>query len=51
MGPFDNWRQMTSGAHGVLAAVSLCQSISLYGFSTYPGSIEGNNDIRYNKIR
>eukprot|EP00976_Prorocentrum_cordatum_P017264 347837-Prorocentrum_minimum.AAC.1 len=29
LGPFNNWRQMTSGAHGVFMAASLCQSVSM----------------------
>ena len=34
-GPYGQWRQMTSGAHAVLMYMGLCDSISLYGFTTY----------------
>lgn len=34
-GPFHFWRQMTGGAHGVFALLPVCDSISLYGFTSW----------------
>ena len=34
-GPFGRWRQLTSGGHAVLALLAACDSLSLYGFTTY----------------
>jgi len=35
-GPFTSWKQLTSGAHGIFTAVGMCDSISLYGFTSFP---------------
>ena len=35
LGPFSQWRQLTSGAHAVLLFTQMCHSISLYGFTTF----------------
>jgi len=31
---FGKWRQMTSGAHGVLLMLRMCRRVSLYGFTS-----------------
>ncbi|KAK3286369.1 hypothetical protein CYMTET_6071 [Cymbomonas tetramitiformis] len=51
MGPFGDWRQMTSGAHGILMAVGMCESISMYGFTTYPMSSRGKDQYAGNTRR
>lgn len=35
LGPFGRWIQLTSGAHAVMLFLNLCDSVSLYGFTTY----------------
>ncbi len=37
-GPFGGWKQLTSGAHGVLMLLTLCESLSVYGLTTYTQS-------------
>jgi len=32
---FNKWRQLTSGAHGVLLMLRMCERVSLYGFTTF----------------
>ncbi|KAK3260058.1 hypothetical protein CYMTET_30970, partial [Cymbomonas tetramitiformis] len=34
-GPFGRWMQLTSGAHAALMFFRLCDSVSLYGFTSY----------------
>lgn len=43
-GPYGQWRQMTSGAHAVLLYTALCDSVSLYGFTTYGKGKDGGAD-------
>lgn len=43
LGPFNQWRQMTSGAHAVLLFSQLCDRVSLYGFTTF-GTTKGGPD-------
>ncbi|KAK3242397.1 hypothetical protein CYMTET_47910 [Cymbomonas tetramitiformis] len=51
-GPFnDKWRQMTGGGHGILMALGLCESVSLYGFTTYPTSERGKDQYDGNSVR
>ena len=44
LGPFGAWKQLSSGAHTLLYYVSLCRSVSLYGFTTYSSSSKGGGD-------
>lgn len=41
LGPFHQWRQMTSGAHAVLLFSQLCDRVSLYGMTTFGGTKGG----------
>lgn len=34
-GPFGFWRQLTGGAHAVFSLLPMCDSVSLYGFTTW----------------
>mmetsp|Transcript_45563 Transcript_45563/g.87122 ORF Transcript_45563/g.87122 Transcript_45563/m.87122 type:complete len:393 (+) Transcript_45563:81-1259(+) len=34
-GPFGEWKQLTTGGHAVLLFSRICDSVSLYGFTTY----------------
>mmetsp|Transcript_15582 Transcript_15582/g.21536 ORF Transcript_15582/g.21536 Transcript_15582/m.21536 type:complete len:400 (-) Transcript_15582:98-1297(-) len=34
-GPFGDWYQLTTGGHAILLFTRMCESISLYGFTTY----------------
>jgi len=43
LGPFSQWRQLTSGAHAVLLFSQLCDRVSLYGFTTF-GVTKGGPD-------
>ena len=37
-GPINFWRQMTGGAHGIFAMLPVCDTVSLYGFTSWVGS-------------
>ena len=37
-GPFGGWKQLTSGAHGLLMLLTMCDSVSVYGMTTYTQS-------------
>lgn len=41
---FGRWQQLTSGGHAVLLLSKLCDSISLYGVTTYNRSDSGGGD-------
>jgi len=43
-GPFGPWRQMTSGSHAVLLFATLCDSVSLFGITTYGSQSSGGAD-------
>ena len=43
-GPFNFWRQMTGGAHGVFALLPVCDSISMYGFTSWIRSTDTQKD-------
>jgi hypothetical protein len=51
LGPFGNWRQMTSGMHGVLTMLSVCDQVSLYGFTTWPRSMRGGDQYAGNAAK
>ena len=46
LGPFGSWRQLTSGGHAILAMVNMCESVSLYGFTTFPQSKRGPDQYK-----
>eukprot|EP00241_Pyramimonas_parkeae_P006164 CAMPEP_0114232842 /NCGR_PEP_ID=MMETSP0058-20121206/4833_1 /TAXON_ID=36894 /ORGANISM="Pyramimonas parkeae, CCMP726" /LENGTH=424 /DNA_ID=CAMNT_0001344365 /DNA_START=177 /DNA_END=1448 /DNA_ORIENTATION=+ len=50
-GPFSNWRQLTSGGHGILAMLAVCERISIYGFTTYPQSTQGGDQYAGNRVK
>ena len=35
-GPFTSWKQLTSGAHGIFTMAGMCDTLSLYGFTSFP---------------
>ncbi|QDZ25359.1 sialyltransferase [Chloropicon primus] len=37
-GPFGGWKQLTSGAHGLLMLLTMCDQVSVYGLTTYKQS-------------
>ena len=43
-GPFGDWRQMTSGSHAALLFAGICDSVSLFGFTTYGANSAGGAD-------
>eukprot|EP00899_Mesostigma_viride_P006005 jgi/Mesvir1/15405/Mv06590-RA.1 len=42
-------QQLTSGAHGILIMLRLCEHVSLYGMTTYPSSRKGPDQYRGRK--
>jgi len=38
---FGPWKQLTSGGHAVLLFMRMCDTVSLYGFTSYPPLQEG----------
>ena len=43
-GPFEDWKQMTSGSHAALLFSTMCDSVSLFGFTTYGLNSAGGAD-------
>ena len=50
-GPFFKWKQMTSGAHGILMMMNMCQSLSVYGITSYQESKADQYGGRNKKTR
>ena len=44
VGPFGEWRQLTSGGHAIMFMASICDSISVYGITTYNAANKGGAD-------
>ena len=44
VGPFGEWRQLTSGGHAIMFMASICDSISVYGITTYNAADKGGAD-------
>lgn len=44
VGPFGEWRQLTSGGHAIMFMASICDSISMYGITTYNAANRGGAD-------
>lgn len=50
LGPFGSWRQLTSGAHGILLFTRLCERVSVYGFTSYSNKGPDQYNGRLKKV-
>uniref|UniRef100_A0A061R9U1 Beta-galactoside alpha--sialyltransferase 1 n=1 Tax=Tetraselmis sp. GSL018 TaxID=582737 RepID=A0A061R9U1_9CHLO len=48
LGPFPCYAALSSGIHGVLLALRLCERVNLFGFSLYNGSV--SNPVHFRPI-